>query len=173
MTDKEINCILKDMVIICDSREKKNQHILEYFDCNNIPYISRKLDTADYSFFLPNYPNIGLDECILVEKKNSLDEIVGNFTKDRERFKREFERVENEHVHLVIENASWKKVLSGTYRSSFPPKSLMASILTFSIRYDFHTWFCTPQETGELIYNILYYELREQLLIMQSGKNNY
>ena len=35
-------------MIICDSREKKNAHILRYFDRNGIDYIIRKMDVADY-----------------------------------------------------------------------------------------------------------------------------
>ena len=35
-------------MIICDSREKKNAHILQYFDRNGIAYKVRKMDVADY-----------------------------------------------------------------------------------------------------------------------------
>jgi ERCC4-type nuclease len=163
LTDRQISDVIADMVILVDTREQKNQHITTYFDKNAIKYRVEKLDTADYSIILPHYPELGLDKQFLVEKKNSLDEIVGNFTKDRERFKREFERVNGEHLHLVIENATWRKLLSGSYRSKLPSKSFMASLLTWSIRYNFKVWFCTPADTGELIYNILKYELMETL----------
>lgn len=163
MNDSQMKPIFSDMVILVDSREKKNQHILDYFKSTGIKYRIEKLDTADYSFELPNYPELKCDRMFLVEKKNSIDEIVGNFTKDRERFVREFERIDEEHIHLVIENTTWKKILCGSYRSSFLPKSLMASILSFSIKYKCNTWFCTPQESPILIYNTLYYELRNFL----------
>jgi ERCC4-type nuclease len=163
LTDKQMMDILSDMVIICDTREQKNQHILDYFKENNIPYIIEKLDTADYSFILPNYPDIKMDKMILIEKKNSLDEIAGNFTKDRERFAREFERVDGERIHLLIENATFKKLLNGSYRSKFPPKSFLASLLTWNVRYNCPVWFTTPNETGIIIRYILYYELLEHL----------
>lgn len=163
MTDKQMQDILDDMVIIVDTREKKNEHIIKYLTDNKIRYIIKKLDIADYSFELPNFPNLKLDKQFLVEKKNSLDEIVGNFTKDRERFAREFERITSEKIHLVIEQATWKKLLKGSYRSKFPPKSFMASLLTFSIRYNIKTWFCTEDESPTLIYNLLRYELFEHL----------
>lgn len=166
LTDNEKASILQDMVVICDTREQKNQHILDYFTQYKIPYKTERLDTADYSFILPSYPELNLDKTVLVEKKNSLDEIAGNFTKDRVRFINEFERVTTEHIHLVIENATWKKVKNGSYRSKLHPNSMTASLLTWNIRYNCPLWFVGKEESPELIYKILYYELKEIL-------NNY
>lgn len=155
--------ILSDMVVIVDTREQKNQHILDFFIANGIKYEVSKLDTADYSFKFPNYQELNLDKQILIEKKNSLDEIAGNFTKGRERFQREFERVTTEKIHLLIEGATWKKVLKGSYRSKYPAKSMLASLMVWQIRYDCPLWFTTTDETGIMIYNILKYELLEKL----------
>lgn len=163
MTDKEIQAVLDDMTIIVDTREKKNDHIIKYLTDNNIPYIIKKLDIADYSFELPHFPHLNVDRQFLVEKKNSLDEIVGNFTKDRARFAREFERITSEKIHLVIEQATWRKLFNGSYRSKFPPKSFMASLMTYSIRYDIKVWFAQPEESPVIIYNLLKYELLEYL----------
>jgi len=163
MTDKEISSIINDIVVIVDTREVKNQHILDYLIKNNIPYIVEKLDTADYSFILPNNRELGLDKKVLIEKKNSLDEIAGNFTSGRERFAREFERIEDEHFHLVIENATFKKIMNGNTRSKISPKSLLASILVWTIRYDIKTWFVTKEESPYIIYSLLKYELMEIL----------
>lgn len=163
LTDKQLDNILNDMTVIIDSREKKNDHLLKYFNDNGIKWVCKKLDTADYSFELPNHKHLGFDRKFLVEKKNSLNEITGNFTSGRERFQREFERVEDEHLHLVIENATWKKVVNGSYRSKMHPNSLIASLLSWSIRYDFKVWFVGKDESPMLIYNILRYELVEAL----------
>lgn len=163
MTDKELDNVLRDMTIIVDTREQKNDHLLKYFNDNGIKWVCKKLDTADYSFELPNHKHLGFDRKFLVEKKNSLNEITGNFTSGRERFQREFERVEDEHLHLVIENATWKKVVNGSYRSKMHPNSLIASLLSWSIRYDFKVWFVGKDESPMLIYNILRYELVEAL----------
>lgn len=164
MTDTEQSKIIGDMVLVCDNREQKNQHILKWLNDNNIPYKIDKLETADYTFYLPNYPELDMDNKFLVERKGSLNEIVGNLTKDRPRFMREFERVrQDQQIHIVAEGASWKKIMNGTYRSDFSPASFMASLLTINMRYSCPIWFCTPEESGALIYNILKYELREQL----------
>ena len=163
LTDKVMSDILEDLVIIVDTREQKNEHIIKFFKDNGIKYEISKLDTADYSFRLPHFPELGCDRKVLVEKKNSLDEIAGNFTKDRARFTREFERVTDEHVHLVIENATWKKVSNKSWRSAFTSQSMMASLMTYSIRFNLKTWFVPIDESPKLIYNIIRYELFEQL----------
>lgn len=170
ITDKLISEILKDMTILVDTREQKNQHILDFFDKIGAKYRVEKLETADYTIVLPNYPEINIDRQILVEKKNSLDEIAGNFTKDRDRFTREFDRVTSEKIHLVIEQATWKKLLKGSYRSKFPPKSFMASIMTFNVRYDCPVWFVGIEESPVVIYNILYYGLYEHLKKLRDNK---
>ena len=156
---------LSDMIIICDSREKKNQHILEWLDKNKIPYEIEKLDVGDYTFRLPNYPELDVDYKFVIERKGDLSEIAGNFTKGRDRFEREFQRsIDNKQkVHLVIENATFRKLLNGSYRSKFTPKAFMASLLSWTIRNNLQTWFVTPKDSGEIIYNLLYYELYEHL----------
>lgn len=163
LTDKQISDILKDITVIVDTREQKNDHILDFFCEESIPYKKEKLDTADYSFILPNYPEIGMDKKVLIEKKNSLTEIAGNFTSGRERFQREFERVTDEQIHLIVEDATWKKVKNGSYRSQLPSKAMMASLLTWNIRYNCPVWFVGRDESPELIYKLMYYELFEEL----------
>lgn len=171
LTDKVIGKIVDDMVVLVDTREQKNQHILDYLEANNIKYRLEKLDTADYSFVLPNYPLLNMDKQVLIEKKNSLEEISGNFTKGRDRFTREFERVTTEHIHLLIEGATWKKLLNNSYRSQISPKAFTASMLTWNIRYKCPIWFVGKEESPELLYNILKYELMEHLKkLRETGK---
>jgi ERCC4-type nuclease len=164
MTDKEKQLIIDDMVIISDSREQRNEHIIKYLTENKIPYIIKKLDSADYSFELPHYPELKLDCKILIERKGSLDELAVNFTKGRERFQREFERLEDDSkIHMVLENFTIKKMLNGSYRSKFPSKSYIASLLTWCIRYHCPIWTVTTDESPELIHKLMHYELLEFL----------
>ena len=154
---------MKKLTIIVDSREQENQHIINYFDSKQIPYKVRKIDTGDYSAMIDDRT---LEYQCVVEKKNSLDEIVGNFTANRERFEREFLRAKANgiKVFLVIENASWNDVFLGNYRSKFPPKSLLGSLLAWQVRFNVTIIFCEPQNTGKLIHGILWYYAREELL---------
>lgn len=165
MTDKQLDDILKSIVILVDTREQKNDHIIDFFKANNIKYEYQKLNVGDYSFRVDKLPELNGELIATVERKNSLDEICGNFTASRERFVREFERSleSGVNVHLMIENATWKKIFGKSYRSMLPAKSFVASLLTFSIRYSLQVWFLTPSEAGAFILNVLVYELREYL----------
>ena len=45
--------MLKEMVVLVDSREQKNGHILDYFQRQGIAYEIQKLDYGDYSCKIP------------------------------------------------------------------------------------------------------------------------
>ena len=70
-------------LIICDTREKGNKKILEYFDKVGQDYIISKLDTGDYALFK--------DYTTIIDKKDGLLELAGNLchTQEHERIKRE------------------------------------------------------------------------------------
>ena len=161
-TDAEIKALLKQLTIICDTREQVNGNITGYLDSKKIPYISRKLDTGDYSAMIGD---MTLEHDIVIEKKNGLDEIAGNFTADRQRFEDEFTRAKAEglKVFLLIENATWSDILLHNYRSKLSPKSLIASLLSWQVRFNITVTFCKPSESGQIIYGILYYAAREAL----------
>ena len=50
---EDIKKFAKSMVVLVDSREKKNSHIIDYFKKQGISYKSEKLDYGDYSFMIP------------------------------------------------------------------------------------------------------------------------
>lgn len=164
ITNKDKMDIIQDMVIIVDSRENKWQHIQEYFDVKKIKYRVEKLDVGDYTFELPNYSELELDNLFLIERKGSLDELSGNFTKGRLRFQREFERMtEGQKIHLVLENFTWRKLLNGSYRSKFSSNAYKSSIIAWSIKYDYKVWNVVKEDSGEIIYEILKKELEHVL----------
>ena len=74
---------MKNNIIICDTREKGNKKILEYFDNVGQDYIISKLDAGDYALFK--------DYTTIIDKKDGLLELAGNLchTQEHERIKRE------------------------------------------------------------------------------------
>lgn len=161
-TDKELAEELKKLTIICDTREQ-DRHVEEYLKKQNIPKITRKLDTGDYSCQLGD---VSFERDIVVERKRNLDEICGNFTVERERFEREFMRAKayGTKVVLVVENATWSDIFLGNYRSKTSSKSLLGSILSWMVRFNITVTFCKPEETARIIYGIFYYYAKEALL---------
>ena len=89
--------------IITDSREKKNGHILSRFDEMGIPYTTEKMDAGDYSFY---YNGKDYRDEFIIERKANWLELYGNLVgSDRNRIKREFQRLEKvPYVVLLIED---------------------------------------------------------------------
>lgn len=164
ITNKERMDIINDMVILWDSREQKNKHIIDYLDKYKIKNKRKKLDVGDYTFILPNYPELKLDNKFIVERKGSLDELSGNFTQGRQRFAREFERMKKgQKIHLVLEGFTWQKLINGSYRSGFNPNAYKASLIAWCIKYDFKYHPVIKRDSGEIIYEILKKELEHEL----------
>ena len=170
-TDTELNKILskKNIVILVDSREKANKHILDVFDREGIQYRVTALESGDYTFELKAAPELDIDHTmdfrqdVMIERKNSLDEISGNFTRGRERFNDEFGRAWAVKKYLLIEDGSYEKILNHEYMADHSATSFFGSLLSFDARYDLHVCFATKETSAILIYNICKYTLREIL----------
>ena len=95
----------------------------------------------------------------------SLTELSGCFCQGRDRFQREFEREreKNASVWLLVEDATWEKLLSGRYQTKFKPNAFLASITAWSIRYDLKLIMCRHEVSGQMIREILYREFKERL----------
>lgn len=178
ITKREIELILNQIVVIYDTREreynsfdsfgnkivcKKNQHILDYLEKNNIPYEREKLDCGDYSYKIPGREDIS--KLIAIERKNSLDEISSNFGKNRDRFSREFERFKINGIqpYLIIENASWTKVFNASYRGGLHKNAMISSIIAWEQKYNCPVHLIKKSESGELIYNLILWNLKKKL----------
>lgn len=159
------------MTVLVDTREQDTPALrarLEGFGCPSRRY---KLDYGDYSCEVtkPDGTPVSAAKKVCVERKMNLDELCGCFTSGRERFEREFLRAREDgaKVYLLVENASWEKVLSGAYRSRMKPEALTASLLAWCARYNLTPVFCAGRSTGKLIAKILRYEVK--VLLEQGG----
>ena len=84
------------MIINVDTREKRNEHILRYFDRHSIDYEVRKLDVGDYM--------LEGNDTISVDRKSSVDELASNMLNrnDHARFLREAKRAADSGVKLIV-----------------------------------------------------------------------
>lgn len=144
------------MKIIVDSREKRWEHIREYFDKNGIEYTVKKLDTADY--MIEGKPNVAVD------RKQSLAELSHNLlnAKDHSRFWKEIRRAREQSIKLFIicehggkiksnkDVAQWNDKYSGV-----SGRALMNEIYRVSISYGVEFMFCSKRSTGKKIIEIL------------------
>ena len=129
-----------------DTREQ-DLHILHDLEKLQIPYIRKKLDYGDYSF---EFNGVSYEHNIVIERKGSLDEIIGNFTKGRERFKREFERSKGCKVILMVE-ASNEQLEAGNYRSRMKPNDLKSFLKTWCNKFQLELKFVEKDKACELI----------------------
>jgi ERCC4-type nuclease len=169
-TDTELKTLLKSLVILVDTREQANQHILDYFTKKKIPYLSKKLDYGDYSAFIPANAELGIlrdmyfTDTVCIERKNSLDELSNNLTADRARFESELIRANGCKILLMIENSSYDDIVNHRYKSQYEPKSYIATLHTFSARYNLNVNFISSACAGNFVYYSLLYAVRCVLL---------
>lgn len=118
-------------IILIDTREKVNQHIIGRLSELKIPYKLKKLDYGDYSF---EWNGVDYSNKIVVERKASADEVIGNLTKGRERFRKEFERAKGCKVILLIEQTI-EELEKGNFRSTMSVKDLKSFLNTWSSHF--------------------------------------
>ena len=84
------------MILFCDTRQQKGKHKLkeEYFENQGIEIIRTKLPYGDYA--TPQNHNIAIDT------KKDIQELIGDLTKDHERFKRELQLAKKCGAKLII-----------------------------------------------------------------------
>ena len=161
---------LKTLTVIVDTREQDTAALSRRLE--KFPRHKReKLNAGDYSgkllingdwFYMP----------VAIERKMSIDELCACYCQQRPRFEREFERAKDAGIkmYLLIEGGSWETIYSDLYQSHMRPRSLVGSILTWLSRYNAQILMCKPNTTGQLIWDILYYEARQTLLNMEAGE---
>lgn len=142
-------------MIICDTREQRNEHILEYFERNGIEYRIQKLDTGDYM--------LEGEECLTIDRKRNLGELCSNlFSRDRGRFWREVRRADEQGMKMIvlIEHGGKVKTLADVkaWRSKYTKvtgTALYAEICRVSIAYGVEFMFCSKKSTGKKIIELL------------------
>ena len=146
-------------MIIVDSREKKWDHIREYFEKNGVEYIVHKLDAGDYL----NTENDG----IVIDRKASLQELCSNLSKGNEnimRFTREAARAKERNYRFIVliegtDYKSTKDVIS--WKSKYTQHSgkwLNDKMFHLTISYGVEWMFCRKNETPKKIMELIKYD---------------
>lgn len=163
---------LDSMVVLHDTREQQTIRAKKRYQAMGCVVRKATLSYGDYcfNFKLPDGTWL-YDETktiypmVIVERKMSLDELAMCFCQSRKRFEAEMKRASewNAVIYLLIENASWEKLLEGKYRSKLNPKAYEASMAAWTARYNLHVIFCKEETSGELIRESLFRELKEAI----------
>lgn len=145
-------------MIICDTREKANGRILEYFEKHEIPYIKKKLDTGDYM----NSEKMD----ITIDRKKDLGELLTNMcSPDKGRFWREIRRSKEEGIKFYIlceHGGNYKSIQDvAKYESKYSRisgRELMERMYAAHIAYGIEFIFCDKRSTGKKILELLEYK---------------
>ena len=146
------------MHIIVDSRERKYDHIINYFDSQEIKWHRSKLICGDYQN--------PLNPMIIIDRKKDLHEVAGNVTKDHDRFVRELELAKELGYHLIVlveeptitslpNVCSWYNFRKRTNPRAINGKTLYKIMLTMQQKYGVEWQFCKKHECGKRIIEIL------------------
>jgi len=168
----QIEDVLNTFEVLIDTREHDTPELHKRCDAFGVPWSRAKLNYGDYTYNV-TFPDGSklydiekpIDPFCAVERKESLTELSGNFTKGRARFRREFERAADKdaRIYLICEGGSWESVINGKYRTQFHPNTYMASLVAYVVRYNANVLFCKAETTPRLIKEILYRDLKERL----------
>ena len=173
MNHFEVENCLRSMEVLVDTREQDTERARERYNRFPCEYVRQALSYGDYAynFVLPDgssfleYSPHEVAAPIVVERKMNLDELARCFTRSRKRFEAEFARAKEKgaRIYLLVENATWEKLLAGKYRSMYNPAAFLASILAWQNRYDLQLIMCKEETSATLIYEILKRDLKERL----------
>ena len=149
-------------MVIVDTREKPRAivRILAEFDRQGVEYVRKKLDFADYAdpARIPG---------IVVDRKQSLLEVVTNVTTDRARFVREIDRCHAAGCRMVVliehgntirrleDVIGWKNPRLKESRYAVSGERLYKIMKAMSTYYGIEWQFCNKQSTGRRILQIL------------------
>lgn len=153
---------LSTMTVLCDTREQDTLRARKRLKQIGVPIERVALSFGDYS---ARCDVLDIQDRVAIERKMDLSELAHCYCQDRKRFVREFERAKEAgaKLYLLIENGSLDDAYSGHYRSKVHPSSFTASILAWLARYDCQILFCKAENSGQVIHDVLYRELKERL----------
>lgn len=156
------------MIIQCDSREQQNKEVIDYFERINQKYVISKLYAGDYCNL--NKPTI------LIDLKKDIEELIGNLTKEHERFRNEIKRANEEmgcklivlirqqfnslediKSYQVRKYSKYNKNvdLRGKPMSNMNMETLYKIMNTMQNKYNLEWQFCSREESGKKIIEIL------------------
>ena len=151
-------------MLLVDSREKPKaiKTILSHFDERGINYSISKLFIGDYM----EYSN----PLLVVDRKQSIQELAANCTRDHERFRNELERAKAVGAKLIIlveqnryyDRDKWIQVcniedlmLWSSPHTTIRGEKVYRVLRSWCAKYDIEIQFCDKRQTGKRIIEIL------------------
>ena len=164
----------EEVTILIDSREKKNQHIVNWLDYWKIRHETACLKYADYSY---KVDGCNYSDKFAIERKANVNELFGNVTHDRTRFETEISGLYTSQGGAVIllENCPSLYVLKHWYIDDETAirqgrkvqnigETVFCTLTAWRFRYNVDC-VCVdnPAHTAEMLLSLMYYHYRQQM----------
>jgi hypothetical protein len=156
---------MKNYIILTDSRQQKEKHILKEFDNQGILHIRTNLPSADYMVLRYNLQKgMYLDYSILIDSKKDLLEICSNLCKssEHERLIREIELAKSLGCKKFVFLVGEKNIKSVEDIKNWSDKhtkvkgeTLLKIMSTFSKHHDCNFIFVSKEKMGKKIIELL------------------
>lgn len=155
--------MVMDFMILTDTRQQKEKHIIKVFDKNKILHVQTKLDSADYMAI--RYDNgFYKDYSILIDTKKDLLEMCGNLARSTEhaRIIREIELgrslgcqdfiflIGEDNIHTIDDIKKWSNK-----HTKVSGATLFKIMTTFKEHHNVRFMIVPKQKMGEVIINLL------------------
>jgi ERCC4-type nuclease len=127
---------LSGLTIVVDSREQ-------------YPYLFESHKTIVQGLPIGDYGLLNFSD-IAIERK-SVDDLIGSLTKGRDRFEKELQKGSQIPYFALVIEASLSDLASGQYRSNVLPKSIVQSLLSWSVKYNTRVFFAGSREFSERV----------------------
>ena len=154
-------------MLLVDSREKPKaiKSILKEFERRGVHYSVTKLFIGDYQ----DYGN----PFLLIDRKQSIQELAANCTRDHDRFRAELERAKSVGATLVIlveqnrykDRDKWIRVetiedlmLWSSPHTTIRGEKVYRVLRAWMAKYPIRVEFCDKRQTGARILEIIYGE---------------
>ena len=146
------------MIIQIDTREQKYDHVQRYLDSQGIKTVRSKCVVGDY---------VNLENpMVVIDRKQSLQEVVGNVCQQHDRFIRELELakelgyrmillVEESSIKDLVGVCSWYNFRRKTNPKAITGKTLYKIMKTIQDKYGVEWEFTSKQNCGKRIVELL------------------
>ena len=141
--DLDLQRIVFPATVIVDTQEQMPFHFLNIDPYTAVPIRHEKLKTGDYS--------VAGHELVVTLERKSISDFVSSFTVERERLKREFERMEPMEFAAVIVEGELSDVLQyARDKTQVNIQTLVGTINSWAVRYGVHFIFCMGRRHCEI-----------------------
>lgn len=154
---------MSSFIILTDTRQQKENHIIKEFDKNMIIHIRTGLPSADYMAL--RYDNgFKLDYSVLIDTKKDMEEISSNLcnSQNHERIKREIARAKElgckKFIFLIGDSKI--KTIDDIKKWQSPHTKVRGDVLlkimiSMQKKYDIKFIFCQKKDMGSKIIELL------------------